>query len=430
MKVVARRRSAAGRTAQYTVAGAAQGVGAGALAAARAGAGAPALMPIGRMTALVAGLALAVGVLLGGQAVAAPAEQDIAARLTAMRAMSAAADEKAAAEQRRELDNSWRYFGDNKAAALPVLRRQLAAELRQPKPNQLMLLDVGYFLRALGEPADKALSTQALLAIDTESPLITAQAPQLFRFVHAAAQDKDARLLPLIDRAFLRKNVNVLIPQHGYVLDETSVCIYLYGPFGSAAEAHLRGLLSDPAVNKRALEVLMWVGSPDSVAAVAPLLDSSEPDVFARAATFMLRAGGPEGRAALEQVDPRKFEGKQREFAFEMYAQARAMNFESLATQLFEAPQTPSSTANADSRKPRRMDEATTRAALAEIYENYGRYQNVQPADLVQSQMPKQELMNELLRIRERSYLRVSGEALTELDLTNTLINTLRYRDK
>jgi hypothetical protein len=44
--------------------------------------------------------------------------------------------------------------------------------------------------------------------------------------------------------------------------------------------------------------------------------------------------------------------------------------------------------------------------------------------------MPKQDLMNELLRIRERSYLRVSGEALTELDLTNTLINTLRYRDK
>lgn len=420
MTVVAKGRMAAGRTARSAV----QGAGA------RAGAAAGERVPAGRITRLVAGFALAAAALLGGPAYAAPGEQDIVARLAAMRAMPAAVDEKAAAEQRRELDNSWRYFGDNKSAALPVLRRQLAAELRQPKPNQLVLLDVGYFLRAQGEPSDKALSTQALLAIDTESPLITAQAPQLFRFVHAAAQDKDARLLPLIDRAFLRKNVNVLIPQHGYVLDETSVCIYLYGPFGSAAESHLRGLLGDAAMNKRALEVLMWVGSPDSVAAVTPLLNDSDPDVFARAATFMLRAGGSEGRAALEQIDPRKFDGKQREFAFEMYSQARAMNFETLATQLFEAPQTPSSTANADSPKPRRMDEAATRAALAEIHDNYGRYQNVQPADLVQSQMPKQELMNELLRIRERSYLRVSGEALTELDLTNTLINTLRYRDK
>lgn len=383
-----------------------------------------------RMAARLTALALGAVIVLGGQATAAPGEQDIAARLAAMRAMPAAADDKAAAEQRRELDNTWRYFGDNKTAALPVLRRQLAAELRQPKPSQLVLLDVGYFLRALGEPSDKALSNQALLAIDTESPLVTAQGAQLFRFAHAAAQDKDARLLPLIDRAFLRKKVNVLIPQHGYVLDETSVCIYLYGLFGSAAEAHLRGLLGDPAVNKRALEVLMWVGSPDSVAAVAPLLGTSDPDLFARAATFMLRAGGPEGRAELQKIDPRKFEGKQRELAFEMYSQARDMNFESLAVQLSEAPQTPSSASNATTRKPRRIDEATTRAALNEIYENYGRYQDVQPADLVQSQMPVQELMQQLLRIRERSYLRVSGEALTEIDLTNTLINTLRYRDK
>jgi hypothetical protein len=163
MKVVAKRRVAAG-----------------------AGAGA------GRITALVAALALAGEVLMGGPAFAASGEQDIAARLAAMRAMPAAADDKAAAEQRRELDNSWRYFGDNKAAALPVLRRQLAAELRNPKPHQLVLLDVGYFLRAFGEPSDTALSTQALLAIDTESPLITAQAQQLFRFAHAAAQDKAA----------------------------------------------------------------------------------------------------------------------------------------------------------------------------------------------------------------------------------------------
>ena len=62
-------------------------------------------------------------------------------------------------------------------------------ELRQPKPNQLLLLDVGYFLRAQGEASDKALATQALLAIDPESPAIAAQSAQLFRFVHAAAQD-------------------------------------------------------------------------------------------------------------------------------------------------------------------------------------------------------------------------------------------------
>jgi hypothetical protein len=378
----------------------------------------------GRSAARASALALALAM---SAAQAAPSEQDIGARLSEMRAMQAASDEKAAAEQRRQLDNIWRYFGDNKSSALPVLRNQLAAEPRKPKPNQLMLLDVGYFLRAQGEASDKALSTQALLAIDADSPAIAAQNQQLFRFAHAAAQDKDARLLPLIDRAFLRKSVTVFVPQHGYTVDETSVCIYLYGPYGAAGERHLRGLLRDESVAKRVLEVLMWVGSPDSVPAVAPMLASADPDIFARAATFMLRAGGPEGRAELEKLDPRALQGKQRELAFEMRAQARATTFDSLADQLSESPQ---AQPNAAQRRPQRMDEASARAALASIYASYGRYQDVQPAELLRSMLPKGELMAELLRIRERAYLRVSGEALTEIDLTNTLINTLRYRDR
>ncbi|UGQ48842.1 hypothetical protein [Massilia endophytica] len=369
--------------------------------------------------------ALRASVLALAMSAALAAEQDTAARLNEMRAMQAAPDEKAAAEQRRQLDNIWRYFGDNKASALPVLRSQLAAELRKAKPNQLMLLDVGYFLRAQGEPSDKALSTQALLAIDPESSAIAAQSQQLFRFAHAAAQDKDARLLPLIDRAFLRKSVTVFVPQHGYTVDETSVCIYLYGPFGAVAERHLRGLLRDEAVAKRVLEILMWVGSPESVPSVSALLASDDADIFARAATFMLRAGGVEGRAELEKLDPRKLQGKQRDLALELRAQARAATFEALADQLRESPQ-----AGAAQRRQPRLDEASARAALADIYANYGRYQDVQPADLVQSMLPKEQLMEELLRIRERSYLRVSGEALADIDLTNTLINTLRYRDR
>jgi hypothetical protein len=42
--------------------------------------------------------------------------------------------------------------------------------------------------------------------------------------------------------------------------------------------------------------------------------------------------------------------------------------------------------------------------------------------------MPARQLIDELLRLRERSLLRVSGDALADIDTTNTLINTLRYR--
>src|SRR5689334_19246579 len=85
-----------------------------------------------RFTGLIAALAIAVAPL----ASAAPqiSEADILTRLSQIRSMQAPASEPAAREQNRTLDNAWRFFGDNKPASLPVLRRELSAELRKPQP--------------------------------------------------------------------------------------------------------------------------------------------------------------------------------------------------------------------------------------------------------------------------------------------------------
>jgi hypothetical protein len=42
--------------------------------------------------------------------------------------------------------------------------------------------------------------------------------------------------------------------------------------------------------------------------------------------------------------------------------------------------------------------------------------------------LPKQFLIDELTRIRERTLLRVTDEALSDLELTNSVLNSLRYR--
>lgn len=381
-------------------------------------AGAAALLA---MAALGAGAGMAHAEAISASAPASPAAQETMQRLARMRALPAAAGQDAQ-QQRRDLDAAWRWFGNNKAAALPVLRRELAAELKKAQPNQIVLLETGYFLRALGEPADRALSLQALLAIDPAGSVPAAQGPQLFRFVHASAADRDPRLLPLIDKVFLRGDITVPVPQQGTTVDATSVCIYLYGQYGALAERHLRGLLNDPAVANRALEVLMWVGSPDSVPAVAALLDGPA-ETFARAVTFMLRAGGPQGRDALLAFDPRGLEGKARDFYLQTRPQLAAMHFDALVQQLSDAP--PAEKAA----PPRRLDEAATRQVLAALFAAYGSYEGIQPIEIALSAMPAAQLVDELLRLRERSLLRISGDALADIDTTNTLINTLRYRD-
>lgn len=331
----------------------------------------------------------------------------IAARIAHIRAMPPAANAAAAGAQRHELDAAWRFFGDYREDAIPLLRRELAAELRSTRPSQQLLLDAACFLVAYGAEPDMPLEAQAALAIDPDAAL---DGPQLFRLVHAVAASRDTRLLPLIDRAFLRKTVSIPLPQQGSSIDETGVRALLYGRFGATGERHLAAQLHDAAVTKPALDVLQIIGSPASVPAVAPLLQSPDVEVFTRAVNFLVRAGGPQGRQALLALKP---QGLSKE-AVEFFAPLR----EQLARQ-------PVSQAGKGG-----LPDAEVRRQLDAVEASLGSYAGVDPAAIVQSRLPKQELIERLTRIRERSFARATIEALADIDTTSALLNAVRYRDQ
>ena len=329
----------------------------------------------------------------------------VAARIAEVRAMPAAANAAAAGAQRHALDQAWRYFGDHRDDALPALRRELAAELRSARPNPLLLLDAGYFLRVYGAASDRALATQALLAIPPEAAVDGAQ---LFRFAHAVAGDGEPRLLPLLDRAFLHGHVSVPVPQHGTVIEDAGVCAFLYGRLGEAGERHLAGLLHDPSSAQRALDVLLMVGSPDSVPAVGALLASPDMELFSRAVTFMLRNGGPQGRDALLALKPEALPEKAREF------------FAPLREQIAKAPQPPAPQGQ--------TPDAEVRRQLDVLEAGYGSFDGVDAATIMQSHLPRQELAERLQRIRQRAYERVTTAALADIETLGAMLNALRYR--
>lgn len=330
----------------------------------------------------------------------------INSRIAQIRAMPPAANAAAIGAQRRELDAAWRFFGDYREDAIPLLRRELGAEVRATRPSPQFLLDAAYFLVAYGAGADLPLATQAALAINPDAGL---DGPQYFRLMHAAAASRDQRLLPLIDRAFLRKPVSVPMPQQGAAIDETGVRALLYGRFGAAGERHLAALLRDPALAKPVLDMLQIVGSPESVNAVAPLLQSQDMEVFTRAVNFLLRAGGPQGRQALLALKP---QGLSKE-AMEFFAPMR----QQLAQQ--PAPQAGKGS----------LPDAEVRRQLDALEAGNGRYEGVDPSAIVQSRLPTQELIERLTRIRERSFARASNEALADIETTSALLNALSYRD-
>lgn len=360
---------------------------------------------------LIVAAAAALAAPTASTASAAPAaheapEAALAARIAQIRAMPPAANAAEAGSQRVILNAAWRLFGDYREEAIPLLRRELASELRAARPSPQLLLDAAYFLAVYGAESDKALALQAALATPPDAAL---DGPQLFRLAHTAAASRDPRLLPLLDRAFLRQPVSLPLPQQGTAIDETGVRVLLYGRFGEAGERHLAAQLRDELLAKAVLDVLLLVGTPGSVPAVQPLLQSADMEVFSRAVNFLLRAGGPEGRQVLLNL---KWQGLSKE---------AAEFFVSMREQLARQPAPP--------RGQGALPDAEVRRQLDALEANAGRYETISPAAIAQSGLPKQELVERLTRIRERSYGRTTNEALADIETTSALLNAVRYRD-
>ncbi|MDH4095803.1 MAG: hypothetical protein OEV81_13590 [Betaproteobacteria bacterium] len=315
------------------------------------------------------------------------------------------------------MDDAWKFFRANKTEVLPILRKELSAEMRQPRPNPLVLLDIGYFIRLQDAPADKELGRQAFFAVDGYAEIVRWNSQQFFNYAHAVAPDRDARTLAYLDRHFLRGTVTAVVPQHALTLDETLVCVFVYGAYGEGAERHLRTQLTDRAAVQRIIEVLVWIGSPESVPEVnAAMLASRDYGAFTRATAFMMTAGGPAGRAALLAAPIRDFDARTQEYYARVRRPIEATTYESLREQFTRFP---------DSGP---LTDAELKQRLEAMYRTYGSDERTRPQSILASGLPKDYLIAELTRIRSRMLQRVSDEALSDVRVTNAVLNALYYK--
>jgi hypothetical protein len=350
---------------------------------------------------------------------AATIEQETLAHLDRIRAVRVGGDAKANEAYNKQMDEAWKFFNANQKSVLAILRRELSLESRKDKPNNLFLLDIGYYLYLHKEVSDKELGKQALFRLDTTSEIIRSNQQQLFHFTHAVASDKDPKLLPFLDKTFLKEKVTAFIPQHSLTLDETLVCVFLYGIYGQTAELHLKSLLKDRSLAQKVIEILIWIGSPDSIQDVkAAMTASRDYEAFVRATAYMMKIGGPRGRAIMLAIKPGDFDDKSREFYGKVKKDIEATSYSILRKQFTGIPGI--AKLSGDDLKKR----------LSAMYENYGKDDEISPEAVLNSDLPRDFLINELLRIRSRMFYRLSDEALSDVVMTNAILNTLYYRDQ
>jgi hypothetical protein len=351
-------------------------------------------------------------------AFSASVEQETMQHLARLRSITPTSTPEQIQQQNERMDEAWQFYHSNKNAALPVLRRELAAELKRKQPAQLLLLDVASFLFVEGDNEDRKRSMQALLAIDTDAQIMQVNFDQLFRLTHGLAGTGDPRLLEFIDRNFLPTERSVIMQEHSLTLNPTLICAFLYGQYGPEGEQHLQAKLKQPDRAERVLEVLKWIGSPISVPAVkAAMPAQSDYDLFTRELTFMMINGGPDGREAMLQIDPAHLDAQSKPYYEKVRPAIEAQGYPQLRKKFEQFT------------GETKLSEEQIKQRLAAMYENFGKDNRLNPQALLDSTLKKDYLIGELSRIRARMFSRVSDEALSDIELTNAVMNTLRYRD-
>lgn len=350
-------------------------------------------------------------------AAAATVEQEVLAKLEQLRAVTTGAGAKPTTEYNKQMDEAWGFFRQNKKEALPILARELDAEIKKAKPSDLVLLDIGYYLSLQEDVSNKALAKRALFALNPSEEVVQQNFQQLFNFSYRFADDHDPGMLGLIDKVFLATDKKVFVPQHSMTLDATLMCVFLYGKYGPESEAHLRRLLADPKLRNRVIEILIWVGSSASVSDVKTALTANRDyDTFARVAAFMMSVGGPEGKAVMLAINPAELDAKSKEYYTGVVPNIRDSSLESMSAALRRLP------------NYKKLTDDEVRARLQKMYKNYGKDNETHPYAVLTSGLPQKYLIDELTSIRSRMLYRLSNEALDDVKITNALINALRYR--
>jgi hypothetical protein len=282
-------------------------------------------------------------------------EQQAIQHIDRMRTILPRGDAKQAALYNKQLEDAWKFFIAN-PQVIAVIRRSLAREMTQRLRNDFILLDLGYYLYDRGTPADKELAKTALFALDPKAEIVRYNWQELFLFTQLVAASRDARVLAFIDKAFLNEPAAVRFPEADLTLDQGTTCAFLYGAYGDGAEAHLKAMLKTPVTDKslarKLLEVLTWIGSPAANAEVKGVLMGASRDyeTFMRTATFLMGAGGPQGRAVVLAVQPDGLDVWTRSYYEKIGGPARALTYRTLRESLAA---TPASKAILDSNKPK-----------------------------------------------------------------------------
>lgn len=361
---------------------------------------------------------------LSGDPALGQAEADVSRHIDSVRGIRTTEDKEALKQINQRMDAAWHYFEQNRATAVPVIRREVAAELAKPARDSFFLLDLGYFLLLKDRAASAKLAVNALNAVDPADEVVQWNFNQMYKFAALAASTGDDALLPFLDKAYLpnERTLHEFIAPSLLQVSPDMLCAYLYGALGATGERHLIERLKARAPHgRRALEALNIMGSEASVDAVlAYMRENRDVETFRRGVGALMRTGGPHGRDALLAFDVSAHDQDSRQYMASIRQVASEESFEAIRGRYAKAFSGPD-----------RLADDQMRARLKKIYADYGYDNETNPVAVLNSTLPTDELLAEMLRIRQRTFTGLpTNRMIGTVKITTELINALQYRKR
>ncbi len=319
----------------------------------------------------------------------------------------------------KKMDAAWSFFKAH-PDSLSAVEAALKQAIEAPEPDAFFLLDVAFLLLThQGEPAAD-LAVSALERIDPAADVIRANTEELFHFVMklGASGRATARLLPQLDRIYLESKAPLHFFRAPHLVKFTpgDVPCMVYGVVGEAAASHLAQRLGAPGSQQSILELLSMFGSESDTPAVATVLATARDfDTVSRCVTFLLQVGGPSGRAAALAIDPARLDPKARDYLAKHRADMEKISF---ATMVAALPKVDGQS----------LSDRKIQTLLDKMEVNNGQDNEIPPAAIAKSGLPKERLLEQLKRIRTRSFRRETNHVFTDLRITNLLINALQFK--
>lgn len=367
-----------------------------------------------------AGLGLA---LSAAPAKASPEAEKVRALLDGLRGVQVPAKEDKAkfAELNARMDSAWTFINAHESTALPIVTEELEKAVNAKEPDYFFLLDMSFLLvqHRGGKAADLAVAAMARL--DPAAGIVRANCVELFHLAMrvGASGVATGRYLEVIDHLYLHATDSVVFFEapHYVELNPEDVRCMVYGVAGEPAAQHLATLLYQPGAKaKDVMPMLTSIGSEKYTPQVAVMMNSAtDSDTIGACVSYLLEVGGPAGRQAILALDVSHCDAKTQESYRKIRPTAEEMDFSKMAKALEPLGNHKTS----DARLQRIVDQ---------MEKNNGADHELEPAPLVRSGLPTNALLEQMKRIRTRSFRRENNHVFEDLKITNFVINTLQFK--